>query len=38
VIISDDDNFPIINRINRMYIDPISDALPTVHQYVGKMR
>jgi glycosyltransferase involved in cell wall biosynthesis len=38
VIISDDDHVPVIHRINRMYLDPISDALPSVHQYVGRAK
>jgi hypothetical protein len=38
VIISDDDHIPHIGRVNRQYFEALSDALPSEHHYVGKIR
>jgi hypothetical protein len=38
VIISDDDELPHINRMNRQYFETLPDALPSEYQYVGKIR
>lgn len=38
VIISDDDDHPHIARINRHYFTQIPEALPSRHQYVGRVK
>jgi glycosyltransferase involved in cell wall biosynthesis len=35
VIISDDDNLPVIYSMNRKYFRALPDALPSVYQYIG---
>ena len=35
VVISDDDNLPIIYSMNRKYFRALPDALPSVYQYIG---
>jgi glycosyltransferase involved in cell wall biosynthesis len=35
VIISDDDNLPVIYTMNRKYFRALPDALPSVYQYIG---